>query len=170
MRSMIRPALVAGLFVVATAASSYAVTSPHTFSDTIGDAPKGVATDVQKVTVTHANTVKIALKMGKANPFTSWSTNGNPANINVNFKAGGYYIFAGRVSAALFQGETQVPNCPVTRSRNGTTNVYTFTVKRSCLGNPSTLRVQVVVNPMNAMAASDIDHAPNGGYYAGVDF
>jgi hypothetical protein len=170
MRSLTRSVVVAVSLLVAAASPVSAVASPYTFSDPAGDAPKGIATDVRKVTLTHATTVKVAIKMGKANPFSSWSTAGNPASIGAAFLPGGRYIFAGKVSAALFEGETQVPGCPVTRKRNATTNTYTFSVARSCLGNPKSIQVQVTVEPMGITGPGDIDHAPDSGYSAKVSF
>ena len=78
-RPLLLLAIVGGL-VLATSANVAAVASPYSFGDPAGDAPKGVNTDMLRVTIVHKSTVRITIKMKHAAPFSRWGTAGNLVN------------------------------------------------------------------------------------------
>ena len=157
--------------LVTQAASTLAVASPFSFKDPSGDAAKGVNTDIVKVTITHSTTVKVVVGMKHAAPFSSWGTTGNLINIQVHINPpSSLYICASKTVAALCDGESIVPNCHVSRSRSAAKNSYAFSVARSCLGNPATIRLYVIGGAFGASQISDSDFAPNTGTSKGVAF
>ena len=102
-----------------------AVASPYSFGDPTGDAPKGVNTDVLRVTIVHKSTVKVTIKMKHAAPFSRWGTAGNLVNTLIFFKApANHYICSSKAAVMMCNGESIVPNCTVkpawTRPTTGT--------------------------------------------------
>jgi hypothetical protein len=162
-RSLVALAMAVGL-VTSQWGSALAVASPYSFTDPAGDAPKGQNTDVIKVTISHLDIVKFTIKMKNAVPFASWSTNGNLDGFQIPINGFNPYISAGKVSAALFNGESAVPGCPVSRSFNATKDQYAFSLARSCVGNPATIKVYVLALAHGSTRPSDLDRAPNTGF------
>ncbi len=168
-RAFLTVGLLIGL-IGSQAASAAAVASPYSFSDPKGDAPHGQRTDIRKVTITHKSTVTIVVAMQKAAPFSSWGTTGNLVNIQIHINGIPMYICASKAVAKLCNGESIVPNCPVTRSLSAAKNQYTFKVARKCLGNPGKIKLFVIAGAFGSTQISESDRAPNAGYSARVAY
>ncbi len=168
-RAFLTLVLLVGL-VGSQAVPAGAVASPFSFTDPRGDAAFGSRTDVLKVTITHKSTVKIVVTMRNAAPFSSWGTAGNLINIQIHINGIPTYICASKAAAKLCNGESVVPNCPVTRSRSAAKDQYTFTVARSCLGNPPRIKLFVSAGAFGSTQISDSDRAPDAGYSSRVAY
>jgi len=169
-RPLLLLAIVGGL-VLATSANVAAVASPYSFSDPAGDAPKGVNTDILRVTIVHKSTVRITIKMKHAAPFSRWGTDGNLTNLPVYFKAPAqYYICSAKTSVHMCHGESIVQSCTVARSLDATNNRYLYSFPRSCLNNPASIQLFVVAGAFGSTQLSDSDRAPDAGYSKAVAF
>ena len=176
MRRILLVLVVVGVMILGAAAPAGAVPapSPYSFPDAQGDPTNGAARgDIVRVGIRHSTTVKLTVSMVRAIPFSQWAygTTNGLFNMQVHINGTTFtnlYVTVTKVSAVLADGESTLP-CAVTRRANTTSDRYTFTFPRSCIGSPASIGVQVLVGMRNPTPAI-VDTAPNRRTPTGFSF
>jgi hypothetical protein len=158
MRRLIAVATVTAVAFLATpVAAARPAPSPHSFPDFREDT-RLARTDVTAAVVDNGPRITVAVRMRDAIPFNQWGEHLSGMAIGFNSKAA---MEITRTTSTFGLGG---PNtiCPVTRTYKAAAETYVFSMARSCLRDPATVRVFVVTS---SNVSGRTDRAPNRGWY-----